>query len=69
MEFCCTKSVLEENETLKKFWRTAFDENKAAKEKILSPFHLGKAVLEFYPVRKGDLPWVNLCVFCVGLWR
>lgn len=47
----------------------AFDENKAAKEKILSPFHLGKAVLEFYPVRKGDLPWVNLCVFCVGLWR
>lgn len=69
MEFCCTKSVLEENETPKKFWRTAFGENKAAKEKNLSPFHLGKAVLEFYLVRKGDLPWVNLCVFCVGLWR
>ena len=54
-EFYDMKSVLEENETPKKFWRTAFGEN--------------KAVLEFYLVRKGDLPWVNLCVFCVGLWR
>lgn len=37
MEFCCTKSVLEKNETPKKFWRTAFGENKAAKEFFLSP--------------------------------
>lgn len=69
MEFCCTKSVLEENETLKKFWQTAFGENKAAKEFFLSPFHIAKAVLEFYPVRKGDLPWVNLYEFRAGLWR
>jgi len=68
-EFRCTKSVLEKNETPKKFWRTAFGENKAAKEFFLSPLHLGKAVFEFYHVRKGDLSSVNLYGFRAGLWR
>lgn len=44
-EFYDMKSVLEENETPKKFWRTAFGENKVAKEFFLSPLYFRQSCI------------------------